>query len=151
MTDPASATEQTEQRAASSIIAPAPAAANTASGKLFGNITHALSDSDLASLPVAKLILDRMYTAEMQREEFKAYVPLYHAADKNVAVLKEKLNTSTMVDIFYGTGLALGGAAAGFAPYFWDKDRMAPGIICISFAVVLIVLSVVVRIYGPKK
>jgi hypothetical protein len=92
-----------------------------------------------------------MYRAEAKRDEFEKYVPLYHAPDKSVAVLKEKLNTSTMVDIFYGTALALGGAAAGFVPYFWDKNQTLPSAVCASFAVILVVIAVNVRIYGPKK
>ncbi len=92
-----------------------------------------------------------MYSAETKRDEFERYVPLYHEADKNVAVLKEKLNTNSMVDIFFGTAMALGGAAAGFVPYFWDKNNILPALICASFAVILVVVAVLVRMFGPKK
>jgi hypothetical protein len=70
MTDPVIAAEQTEQRETPRpVTTPATAAANTASGKIFSNITHTLSDSELTSLPVVKLILDRAYYAEAKRDD----------------------------------------------------------------------------------
>jgi hypothetical protein len=140
-----------EQRDTPTPIAePALAVASTAKRQIFENITHALNDEDVTNRAAVKLIIDRMITAESQRDYYKQFETLYYGAHEKVAVQAEKLRTNKMVEVYFGTGLALAGAAATAAPLFWDKDHMLPSIICISYAVVQLVTSVLVRMYGAR-
>jgi hypothetical protein len=152
MPDPENVAAQTEQRDTPPPAAEAaPVVASTARRQIFENITHALSDDELTNRAAVKLIIDRMTTAEAQRDEFKQFERLYYAADKKVGIQEEKLRTNKMVEIYFGTGLTLGAATAGFAPLFWDKDHKLAGIVCICYGAIQIVSSVLVRIYGPRK
>jgi hypothetical protein len=154
MTGPAGAAEQTEQRNTPPAAAQtAPTVATTGPGQIFKNITHALTDDDLKNPAVVRLILDRMYTSETQRDEFKQYVGLYHASDKSAGILAEKLKTSVTNEILFGLCLTLGGAAFGLAQYFWAKaDGKSAGDICVAVAVILIVGGIFARaIHGLKR
>jgi hypothetical protein len=154
MTEPESAAEQTEQlqsppRAAAAL--PEPTVASTARRQVFEKITHTLTDGELTNAAAVKMILDKLYSTEVQRDEYKEFVAAYYAAHEKAAVLTEKLRTNKMVEVFFGTGLALGGAAAGFVPYFWDKERWAAGLICLGFGAVLMVMAVLVRMHGARQ
>jgi hypothetical protein len=154
MTDIESAAEQTEQWDTPPTAAePAPAVASSGPGQIFRNVTHTLSDAELTNAAVIKLIIDRMHTAESQRDGFKRYTDLYHATDKEVGILKEKLKTDLANEIMFGVGLTMGGAAVGLVPYFWDKDKGNLGvIICVGVAVVCTIGSIVARAYhGSTK
>jgi hypothetical protein len=154
MTEPESAAEQTEQRdTPPTVPEPAPTVPSTGPGQIFRNITHTLTDAELTNPAVIKLIIDRMRTAEADRDEFRRYVNLYHASDKQLGVLKEKLKINIAGEITFGVGLTMGGAAIGLVPYFWakDNDHLA-GVICIAAAVVLTVGSIIARVYyGSRK
>jgi hypothetical protein len=150
--DPENAAAQTEQLdTPASVAAPAPAVASTAKRQIFENLTHELNDEDVTSRAAVKLIINRMITAETDRDYFKQFERLYCAAHEKAAVLAEKLRVNKMVEVQFGAGLALAGAAAGFVPVLWDKDHMLPGIICIAYAVVQLVTSVLVRIFGTRQ
>jgi hypothetical protein len=153
MPDPESAAEQTEQldTPPPASAGPAPSVASTGRRQVFENITHTLTDGELTNAAAVKMILDKLYATEVQRDEYKPFVPAYYAAHEKAAVLAEKLRTNTMVEVFFGTGLALGGAAAGFVPFFWDKERLAAGCICLGFAAVFMVIAVLVRMYGTRQ
>jgi hypothetical protein len=127
------------------------AVASTARRQIFENLTHQLNNEDVTNPAAVKLIIDRMIIAEENRDSFKQFERLYYAEHEKAAVLTEKLRTNKMVEVFFGTGLALAGAAAGVAPLFWDKDHMLPGIICICYASVQLIISVLVRIFGTRQ
>ena len=151
MTDPA-APAQTEQ-----LTAPAPApmplaiVASSGGRQIFVNITRTLTDAELTSAPVIKLIIDRMHTAEEDRDQYKRYVDLYHDANGQVAVLTEKLKKSVVVEIQYGFGLAAGGAILGVTPVFWDKSNLLPGILCLVMGTILMAGAAIVRALGSTK
>ena len=147
-----SAADQTEQRNSPPPVAePAPAVASSAKRQIFENLTHALNDEDVTNRAAVKLIIDRMIRAEEDRDYFKQFERLYYASHERKPQYWRKSCASTgMVEVNFGTGLALAGVAAGAAPMFWDKDHMLPGILCISFAGVLLVMSVLVRIFWDQ-
>ena len=147
-----SAAAQTEQRDTPAPVAEvAPAVASTAKRQIFENLTHELNDEDVTNRAAVKLIINRMITAEADRDYFKQFERLYYAAHEKAAVLSEKLRINKTVELYFGGGLALAGAAASAAPVFWDKDHMLPGILCICFAVAQLVMAVLVRIFGTRQ
>lgn len=130
--------DQTEQRnAPAGSTTPAAPAANSASAQLYSNVTRTLTDAELVNSTAVKMLLDQLHRTEIERDDYKQFVPKYFDFKEKEAVLREKLNTNAVVDIFYGTGLALGGAAAGFVPYFFDKGQYLPSVVCGSFAAIL--------------
>jgi VIT1/CCC1 family predicted Fe2+/Mn2+ transporter len=149
MTDSNITAQPTEQQNAPVAAPAAPAAVEpTGPGQVFQNVTHALSDAELTSPPVVKLILDRMRTAEQQRDDYREYMKLYYAKDKEAGILAEKLKTNMANEIMFGVGLTLGGALVGLVPFLWeqkDGNHLA-GSICIGIAVVMIVGSILARL-----
>ena len=149
-------TEQTEQRTAPPPTAqPALSVASTGPGQqIFKLITQTVTDDELINnLPAIKLIIDRLYTAEAHRDEYKQFVTAYYASNNEVGVLNERLKANIANEIMFGAGLTIGGAIVGLVPYFWDKDKdhMAGGI-CIGVAAVLLCGAIVARLcYGLRK
>jgi VIT1/CCC1 family predicted Fe2+/Mn2+ transporter len=89
-----------------------------------------------------------MRTAEQQRDDYREYMKLYYAKDKEAGILAEKLKTNMANEIMFGVGLTLGGALVGLVPFLWeqkDGNHLA-GSICIGIAVVMIVGSILARL-----
>lgn len=111
----------------------------------FGGIRRQLTDTELASPAVQKLLLDILEDTEADKDEYKGYVDAYHAADKRAAVLGEKLNTNRAVDIFFGIGVGLGGTIIGLATFFWGNDKLY-GILCLVVGFLMITGAIVGKI-----
>jgi hypothetical protein len=97
----------------------------------FRDIRRQLSDDDLASPGVQKLLLDDLEQAEEQCEIFSAYIERFHEADKRAAILEERVRTQTALEVAFGVGVGLGCAILGLAPLFWTdqpKGWLAIGI-----------------------
>jgi len=121
-----------------------PTTATSGKRLVFREIRRQMSDADLASPGVQKLLLDELERAEDTCENLQGYVDRYHEADKRAAVLDEKLRTQNAVEIFFAVGLAMGGAIVGLAPFFWDEPGKGPIVLVVG--AVLIVGSCVGRI-----
>jgi hypothetical protein len=148
MTNSANVQQEVHQTAA---VEPAPTVESTGPNQIFDNLTRALTDSELTSPAVAKLILDRMHIAEKRRDYYEGFVSLYHERNLKVAELLGKVKTNQMVEVFFGTGLALGGLIGGFAPYCWDKNLPTLGLSCIVIAGALLITAVLARMYGARS
>jgi hypothetical protein len=96
----------------------------------FGAIRRQLTETELQSPAVQKLLLDMLEEAEASRDEYKSYVEAFHAADKRAAVLGEKLSATRSVDVFFAVGLGLGGAILGLSPFFWGQGTLY-GVLCL--------------------
>jgi len=118
--------EQAEQKQPPAQAPSAPVNAVPTSGKrtAFLDIKRQLLTEDLNHPGTQKLILDLLITTESERDDLRvkleSYVPLYHACDKRVGVLEEKLKTNKVNEIMFGVGVGIGCAMIGLAPFFWD-------------------------------
>jgi len=102
--------------------APPPDSAVPASGRraAFRDVRRQLTDEELKSPGVQKLILDMLQEADDEREGLRSYVDRFHDADKTAAVLREEVRTHTAIEVFFGVGVGLGGAIIGLAPFLWS-------------------------------
>ena len=110
----------------------------------LGSVRRPLTDEELKSPAVQKILLDILEDAEQSRDEYKSYVDAFHGADKRAAVLGEKLNLDRSVEITFGVFTGLGGVILGFAPYVWGKDKLM-GIFAIMIGFCLIIGASVAR------
>ena len=64
--------------------------------RAFHNISRELTEEDLAnpSPAVQKLLLNEIDRLEIEKEEYRSYVELFHKADRKVAVLEQKSRTA---------------------------------------------------------
>ena len=84
--------------------------------------------------------MDLLDRADEENLSLRGYVDRYHEKDKEAAVLTEKLNRDRAVDIFFGTGVGLGGVIAALGPYLWEKIKTdtIPGTIALIVGLALI-------------
>jgi len=106
--------------------------------KSFSNIRRQMTDEELSSPGVQKLLIDMLEESESECENLKNYVSSYHVADKRAAILGERLTKDNKIDIFFGVGVGLGGAILGLIPFFSD-DKPLYGVVCgfVGFALVI--------------
>lgn len=106
--------------------------------KAFGKLRRELSDEELSSPAVQRLLLDEIERLEKDNGKLVEYQDLYHEADKKGAVLSEKLKSNIAQDVIFGVCLTIGAALLGLAPSIWSPDK-PHGWISIALGVVLIV------------
>jgi len=126
---------------------PPPDSAVPASGRraAFRDVRRQLTDDELKSSGVQKLLLDMLQDADEEREALKSYVGLFHETDKVAAVLSEKVKTQTSVEVFFGVGVGLGGAIIGLVPFLWG-DKPEYGVITGIVGLVLMIGATIGRI-----
>ncbi|HEY2330039.1 MAG TPA: hypothetical protein VGI63_09540 [Verrucomicrobiae bacterium] len=137
MSDTSQQTVNTEQRDVQKAEAVSNSVPTTGRRQVFKNLQKELSDEELKSPGITKLILEMLASAEAERDEFKLFVEKFHAADKNAAVLGEQLKTNKINEILFGVGVGLGGAIVGLAPLFWGTDSKGPVVLALGIAMII--------------
>ncbi|MBX3666451.1 MAG: hypothetical protein KF834_12265 [Burkholderiales bacterium] len=108
------------------------------------DLRRELTNEDLASPGVQKLLLDELGRADADCEILNGYVTRFHDADKRAAVLDEKLRTQTALEIAFGVGIGVGGAIMGLAPSFWDKQPL--GYLTLTVGFLLMIGAIIARV-----
>lgn len=75
-----------------------------------------LTDDELNSSGVQKIIMDDVDRLESEKSELQPYIEKFHDADKENAVLKQKIQTNLATEITFGILLTIGSAAIGYSP-----------------------------------
>jgi hypothetical protein len=144
---PVEAAPQLGQGAAAPPAGPPPQ--TPAIGRLaLRNIARQLTDADLGTPGVQKLLVDLLDRADEENSSLRNYVDLFHAKDKEAAILAADLRTNRTLEIYFAAGLAFGGIIAGLAGYFWGKkepDNII-GAIALILGVGMIVASIFARL-----
>lgn len=111
----------------------------------LSKVRRQLTDEELSSPGVQKLILDILEEAETERDNLKSFVSAYYEADKKSAIFAEKLVKDNKIDVFFGVGVGLGGAILGLTP-FLGKTETLYGVICAIVGLALIIGSSIGRL-----
>jgi hypothetical protein len=106
----------------------------------LSKIKRELTDDELKSPAVQKLLIDELEQLERERGELVDYRDRFYASDKEAGILKEKLKRSISSEIISSACFVVGAAALGYAPVLWIKQP--DGYICIIFGAVLIVAGI---------
>lgn len=85
------------------------------SRKSLAKISRELRDEDLASPVAQKMMLDELERLEAECEKGKSHQADFHRADKECAVLREKLKSNKAVEVVILACSTLGGIALGFS------------------------------------
>ncbi|GFO60835.1 hypothetical protein GMST_31600 [Geomonas silvestris] len=104
--------------------------------RAFVNVRRELSDEELSSPALQRVLIDDIERLEKEKFELTEYMEKYHEADKKAAVLEEKVKKSLSQDLIFGVSLTLGAAALGYAPAVWSAQPT--GWITICFGLILI-------------
>ena len=111
--------------------------------KTFSRIKIELSDDELASPGVQKMIVEELGRSQETIVTMEGYRERYYKADKELAVEREKNKKILALEIISGGCLAAGAAAFGYAPSLTHLPMA--GWIAVAFAVILTVIGVVAK------
>jgi hypothetical protein len=137
-------TGQSDSESGLLLTQPAAAVPPTGRRPAFREIKRQLSEEDLSSSGVQKLLLDDLERAESECEILQGYIERYHEADKRSAVFEERIRSVTAIDIMFGVGVGLGGTIMGLAPTFWTDQPK--GLIALVVGGLLVVGASIARV-----
>jgi hypothetical protein len=102
----------------------------------FARLRRELSDEELSSPAVQKLLLDEIERLERDCTDLRGFRDRYYEASQDRAVLKEQMKAATSLEVLYVGCLTIGSAALAFSPTLWDKQPA--GWIVLVFGIVLL-------------
>ena len=110
----------------------------------FSRLKRELSDDDLNSPGVQKLLLDYLARAEEAVAALNSFRDKYHDADKRIGVLEEKLKVHRAAEVLSTGTIAIGAAALVYGPSTWNIQPAAT--ISVIFGAVLTVVGVLAKV-----
>ncbi len=102
----------------------------------FSKLRRELSDDELSSPAVQRLLLDEIERLDRQVSELESYRKGFYDMGKRTAVLEQKVNRRVASEIMFAVCLCVGAAAMGYAPAVWNHQPS--GYLSIAFGAVLI-------------
>lgn len=127
--------------------APEPAGKGTSSRRSFAKLRRELSDEELASPAVQRMLIDEIEQLDLARIEGQQYRGRFHDADKQCAILQERFKTKVSVEILHVGCVTVGAAALGYAPSIWSSQPT--GWIVAIFGGLLIVAGLAAKAVKP--
>lgn len=94
-----------------------------------------LSEEEISSPAVQRMLLDELDRLETEAGELGEFKDRFYSADKEAAVLRERLRASMARD----SSLAVGAAVLGLAPSLWSSQPT--GWIVVALGIVLLVFA----------
>ncbi|MBK0112794.1 MULTISPECIES: hypothetical protein [unclassified Delftia] len=119
-------------------------AKNAKERRAFSKLQRELSDEDLRSAGVHKMLLESLENLQEDCESLRRVEKMYHESDKKVAVLEAQQKVSKSAEIVSMSSFAIGAAALGYAPAVWASQPS--GYVCLVFGSVLTVLGVAAKV-----
>lgn len=114
------------------------------SHRAFSRLKRELSDEELGSPGVQKLLLDYLAQADEENATLKSYRDKFHDADKRNGVLEEKRKTNSASEAISIGSLAVGAAALGYAPSLWSTPH--GGYFALAFGAVLVSVGILAKV-----
>src|SRR2546421_8204425 len=88
----------------------------------FAKLRRELSEEELTSPAVQRLLLDDLERLDREVSELTTYRERFHAMDKRAAILEQSIKKSLASEIIFGVCLCVGAAALGYAPAVWSNQ-----------------------------
>jgi hypothetical protein len=104
--------------------------------RAFSRLKRELTDEELGSSGVHKLLLELLQRAEEDNVDMKPFRDRYYQADKQNGVLQEKLKSNLATEVISMGSLTVGAVALGYAPSLWKSQP--GGWLAVVFGLVLI-------------
>ena len=105
----------------------------------LSNVRRELSEEEISSPAVQRMLLDELDRLETEAGELREFKDRFYSADKDAAVLRERLRASVARD----SGLAIGAAMLGLVPSLWAFQPI--GWVMTTLGVSLVVFAVVAK------
>jgi hypothetical protein len=111
--------------------------------KALSRVKRELSEEDLATPGVQKMLIEELERAEEENNELKAFRDKFYVADKDLAVSKQKLKGWSSMEIISTACIAIGAAALVYVPEAWKTQPS--GWIALVFGAVLTIVGIVAK------
>jgi hypothetical protein len=119
----------------------------TSGRKSFSKLRRELTDEELASPAVQRMLLDEIERLDDALVAHFQYRNKFHACDKQLGMLQEKFKSKISVEIIHAACIAVGGAAVGYGTSNWGVQPA--GWLALVFGAVLLIAGVVARAVKP--
>ena len=92
------------------------------SRRALGNLRRELSDEELQSPAVQKMLLDEVERLEAERDEWKELGERFHERDAQVGILQKRLKAAKGLELVQVGTLATGSLLVGYVPAVWSQQ-----------------------------
>lgn len=113
----------------------------------FSKLPRELSEKELTSPAVQKMLVDEIERLETECEDLSTYRPKFHDADKRAAILEERFKGKISIEILHAGCLTAGAAALGYAPSITTGQPSA--LMVAIFGVVLVIAGLAAKAVKP--
>ncbi len=110
----------------------------------FQSLKRDLTQDDLASPGVQKMLLDSVLQADIEISALRSFREKFHESDKQNAILGEKLKSNRAAEALSTGTIAVGAAAWGYAPAFSASPTQQ--YVLVAFGLVLVVVGVIAKV-----
>jgi hypothetical protein len=115
--------------------------------RALSRLKRELTDEELSSPGVQKLLLDSLERAEEENTDLKSFRDRYYDSDKQRGILGEKLKTHIALDVVSTGCIAVGAAAIVYAPVAWEHQPN--GEIALGFGIVMTIVGTIAKLVRP--
>jgi len=115
--------------------------------KSFSKLRRELSDDELLSPAVQRLLIDEIERLEKVAGEASYYKDEFHKADKNASVLEERFKVKISIELIHFASLSAGAALLGFAPSIWANQPTATVLAVLGG--LLVVVGIIAKVVKP--
>jgi hypothetical protein len=122
-------------------------AKGTSGRKSFAKLRRELTDEELASPAVQRMLLDEIERLDSERSELGSLRTRFHETDKRAAVLEERFKGKISLEIVHVGCMTVGAAALGYAPSIWQSQPTAW--MAVVFGGLLIVAGLAAKAVKP--
>jgi len=112
--------------------------------KALATAHRELSDEELSSPAVQKLLLDEIDRIESENNDLLEYRSKFHEVDKKVAVLEQQGKQKIVTEIISMTCTTIGAAALGYSRVLWSDQPTA--YIAIAFGSILVICGIIAKV-----
>lgn len=121
-------------------------------GGAFSKLNRELQDEDLNNRGTQRLILNELDKYEVCKMQLEKYQERFHTADKENAVLKSQLNSSTAFEITNSFMLTIGSILIGLTPSI-NKDGETYYLtwIILGIGIVTLVGGIIAKFINRRK
>ncbi|GMU66651.1 MAG: hypothetical protein AMXMBFR36_29250 [Acidobacteriota bacterium] len=110
----------------------------------LSKIRRELSDDELSSPAVQRMLVDEIERLERDNADLASYRDQFHAVDKRASVLEERSRKAIAAEIIFAVCLSVGSAAMGYAPSAWSSQPS--GWLALIFGALIVLGGVVSRV-----
>ena len=92
------------------------------SRRSLSKVRRELSEEEFNSPAALRMLIDEVERLDEECADLIDYRERFYSAERRGAILEEKLKARIASDIIFGTCLAVGAAAIGYAPATWTQQ-----------------------------